>query len=48
MSKTYINGELINSATNYAAAIEYPEKDGSKTTIQDKLDNFLKDIYQYL
>ena len=45
MSKTYINGELINSATNYAAAIEYTEKDGSKITIQDKLDNFLKDIY---
>lgn len=44
MSKTYINGELVNSSTNYAAAIEYTEKDGSKTTVQDGIDNVRKEI----
>lgn len=39
MSKTYINGELVNSSTNYAAAIEYTNKNGNKTTVQNELDN---------
>ena len=44
MSKTYINGELVNSSTNYAAAIEYTKKDGSKTTVQDGIDNLRDDL----
>lgn len=44
MSKTYINGELVNSSTNFAAAIEYTNKDGNKTTVQDKIDNIIEDM----
>ena len=44
MAKTYINGELVSSSTNYAAAIEYTKKDGSKTTVQDGIDNLRDEI----
>ena len=44
MSKTYINGKLVNSSTNYAAAIEYTDKDNNKTTVQDGLDNLTENM----
>ena len=48
MAKTYINGELVSSSTNYAAAIEYTKKDGSKTTVQDGIDNLREDLNNLL
>ena len=44
MSRTYINGELVNSSTNYAAAIEYTNPNGNKITVQDGIDNLRTDI----
>lgn len=44
MSRTYINGELVNSSTNYAAAIEYTNPNGSMTTVQDGIDNLRTDV----
>ena len=44
MSKTYINGELVNSSTNYAAAIEYTSPNGNKITVQDGIDNLSNDL----
>ena len=42
MSKTYINGYLVNSSTNHAAAVEYTEANGNIITVQEAFDNFLK------
>lgn len=44
MGKTYINGELVSSSTNYAAAIEYIDKNNNKTTVQDGLDNLTENM----
>ena len=32
-----LNGNTYSGSTNYASAIEYIEKDGTKTTVQDKI-----------
>ena len=33
-----LNGKTYSGSTSYASAIEYIEKDGTKTTVQDKID----------
>lgn len=39
-----LNGNTYSGSTNYASAIEYIEKDGTKTTVQDKIDEQNRNI----
>lgn len=38
MPEFKLNGKTYSGSTNYASAISYTEDDGSKTTVQDKID----------
>lgn len=38
MAKMIINGEVCSGSTNYASAIEYTREDGTKSTVQNEID----------
>ena len=39
MAKMIINGEVCSGSTNYASAIDYTEPDGTKSTVQNAIDD---------
>ena len=44
MPELKLNGKTYSGSTNYASAIEYVEEDGSRTTVQDKIDEQNKNL----
>lgn len=44
MAKAVINGEVISGSTSYASAITYTKEDGTKSTVQNELDELNTNI----
>ena len=44
MPELKLNGKTYSGSTNYASAIEYVEEDGSKTTVQDKIEEINENL----
>lgn len=44
MAKMIINGEVCSGSSSYASAVEYIKDDGSKSTVQNEIDELNKNL----